>query len=450
MLLRFKRRVAGVWAWDAAPDAAGSSGVGGGGGGPPPPPPSSPLTSPSRGSSPPVHRPSTAEEETESERDQWNLDLCLHQYWSDTYDKFRCQVPWQEQQRMLSSTHVDRAIFQLQEDCFENLMLCGGWSRHHDLLKINLYAGNELIDIIAKSRVNTISLAGMGLGRRRAIALALQQCVKSAASELLSWIRVIKLFALKLWYCWTSPAIKRFLPVPRRLSWLMQTAMDSCALVACTVCTEAQHRLEFARLHGAWSFVFKAACPRKLRNCCQFYKFWNRKKGAYIELVLIMIQKKGGVQTTNSRPGPLLLPLSSFRCYDLYHSYDPENKLAAARLIYLHGPCIGVFFIDSKYHSYGRSRSRYCYDDDLDHVSYGGVSRDPLFRRDLTKKDEDAGNHAVVCYAYRFVEDELQLRILDNHTINGPRRWIKYKAFHQLITLRVDPLDRGLIYCSSR
>ncbi|KAF0936170.1 hypothetical protein E2562_038985 [Oryza meyeriana var. granulata] len=158
-----------------------------------------------------------------------------------------------------------------------------------------------------------------------------------------------------------------------------------------------------------------------------------------------MIQKKGGVLTTNARPGPLLLPFSSFRCYELYNEEDPEKKLVdqeeAARLIYLHGPCIAVLFIASRYSSYGR----HGYDDDLDHAAYGGVPSDPDFRQELKKKDKKAANHAVVCYAYSFVKDEFQLRILDNHSIHGPRRWIASKAFHKLsVPNLVRCLDLGI------
>uniref|UniRef100_J3LER9 Uncharacterized protein n=1 Tax=Oryza brachyantha TaxID=4533 RepID=J3LER9_ORYBR len=359
---------------------------------------------------------------------EWTFDPCLHKYWNATHGKFRCQiivdkqnesddykggsckvgdrglgllltvpqVPRQQQQNMLSNTHGDRAVFKLQKSFFENFILCNitGRSKHHALPKFNLYAEDESRDIMVTSRGSEISLVSSGFGRRQTLVLSHQQVqiecdghtvaspicrfvlsflqhVKSASELLRSWMRFIKLFALKLFYCWMAPAIKRFLPMLTRLSWF-------------------------------------------------------------------------------SIMGDPMLQTEDFHCYELYNEDDPEKQLvdqeAAARLIYLHGPCVVVLFVDSRYSSYGR---RHRCDDDLDHDAYGGVPRDPDFREELMEKDKDAANHAVVCYAYRFVDDELQLRVLDNHSIHGPRRWIAYRAFHQLVTLRVDPLDRGMLYGSS-
>ncbi|XP_015689257.2 uncharacterized protein LOC107303675 [Oryza brachyantha] len=244
MPLGFKRGVAEVRAWDAAaphPDAAGSSGVGGGGAPPPPPPSSSPLAYPSLWPSLPGHLPCAGQEEAGIE---WTFDPCLHKYWNATHGKFRCQVPRQQQQNMLSNTHGDRAVFKLQKSFFENFILCNitGRSKHHALPKFNLYAEDESRDIMVTSRGSEISLVSSGFGRRQTLVLSHQQVqiecdghtvaspicrfvlsflqhVKSASELLRSWMRFIKLFALKLFYCWMAPAIKRFLPMLTRLSW---------------------------------------------------------------------------------------------------------------------------------------------------------------------------------------------------------------------------------------
>jgi hypothetical protein len=49
-----------------------------------------------------------------------------------------------------------------------------------------------------------------------------------------------------------------------------------------------------------------------------------------------------------------------------------------------------------------------------------------------------AGYHAVVCYGYWDIDGELRILVLDNHTDQGPSRWVDFRAFHSFITLTAD------------
>lgn len=77
----------------------------------------------------------------------------------------------------------------------------------------------------------------------------------------------------------------------------------------------------------------------------------------------------------------------------------------------------------------------------MDPVLYRGFVRLPDWR--IARQDEDptAGYHAVVCYAYKFVGEDLHLRVLDNQTANGPRRWVLYEALETIVTVNVKPID---------
>lgn len=228
-------------------------------------------------------------------------------------------------------------------------------------------------------------------------------------------------------------------------------------LVACTVCIEALHRMEFESIHGPGTFPFRAACPRKLRNICGRTKYWsstakaeqviwNRRSGARFEPVLRLIAARGGIPTTDAPPRRhLMLPISGFRHYELYdHSTSTWSltREQAARLIYAHGPCLVGLFITSDYYSGWRSGSG-CDndDDDADPVLYRGFTKDPVERRERQRVDPYAGNHAAVCYIYEFVGEELHLRLLDNQHSLGPRLWVEYEAIDRIATLSVDPVD---------
>ena len=74
---------------------------------------------------------------------------------------------------------------------------------------------------------------------------------------------------------------------------------DTCTLVACSVCVEAMHRVEYETWHGAGTFPCRAAAPRKLRRACYRDGIWAPKDGANVDLVLKKLRELGGVRTTN-------------------------------------------------------------------------------------------------------------------------------------------------------
>ena len=136
-----------------------------------------------------------------------------------------------------------------------------------------------------------------------------------------------------------------------------------------------------------------------------------------------------------------MLPLSGFNSYDLYDDYTSTWRVSreqAAQLLRMHGPCVVAMFVSKDYFF---DCCGYDDDDDVDPVLFRGCPREPEKRRKLQVDDPLAGNHAVLCYAYRFVGEELHLGVLDNQTTYGPRRWVLYEALDRIVTTRVEPLD---------
>ncbi|KAL6844866.1 hypothetical protein ACP4OV_025525 [Aristida adscensionis] len=239
--------------------------------------------------------------------------------------------------------------------------------------------------------------------------------------------------------------IRRYWPLPREHSWeavlgdvLVQTVPDTCALVAATVCIEAQHRLEFERIHGAGTFSCKAAAPRKLLNACRRARVWDSELGACACDVLKLVRGLGGVRTTNAPPPSVfLLPLESWddhRWCDL----TPEK---AARLLYERGPCVGSVWATALYDTFDAA-----VDDD---AVYRGPPRDD---RERHKREEDAsaGLHGVVCYEYRFVGGELHIKVLDNVDAHGPTRWVHYDEFDYFNRLGVEPVHPASLLLRAR
>ncbi|KAB8080132.1 hypothetical protein EE612_000497 [Oryza sativa] len=238
--------------------------------------------------------------------------------------------------------------------------------------------------------------------------------------------------------------------VPEKFSWRgvistfrFQIFPDTCAIVACSVCIEAQHRLEFERLHGQGTFILELPdSTRKLRRFCLERKAWFKGKGAHIDSLLSLIQETGGVpaiSTTNTRSS-LLLPLHSYDYFSLRGCWTNLTPQQAAQLIFTGGPCIGSLWVDGSYtskHHYSDDND----DDEEDMLVYRGC--DP---KKKIHRDKETGLHAVVCYVYRFIGKELHIRVQDNMPICSPHNWILFQAFDMFYTLRVMPLDASRLY----
>lgn len=224
---------------------------------------------------------------------------------------------------------------------------------------------------------------------------------------------------------------------------MMHIHADTCAIVACSVCIEAQHRLEFERLHGQGTFILELPdSTRKLRRFCLERKAWFKGKGAHIDSLLSLIQETGGVpaiSTTNTR-SRLLLPLHSYDYFSLRGCWTNLTPQQAAQLIFTGGPCIGSLWVDGSYtskHHYSDDND----DDEEDMLVYRGC--DP---KKKIHRDKETGLHAVVCYAYRFIGKGLHIRVQDNMPICSPHNWILFQAFDMFYTLRVMPLDASRLY----
>jgi len=131
-------------------------------------------------------------------------------------------------------------------------------------------------------------------------------------------------------------------PVIRHNSWeaymgfpMVQTVENTCTLVACSVCVEAMHRVDYETWHVAGTFPCRAAAPRKLRRACYRDGIWAPKDGANVDLVLKKLRELGGVRTTNApAPAPFVLPVRSWQGYH-------EPTLECVERLLDHGPCIG-------------------------------------------------------------------------------------------------------------
>jgi hypothetical protein len=207
-------------------------------------------------------------------------------------------------------------------------------------------------------------------------------------------------------------------------------------LVAITVCLEANHRRKYESIHGQGTFPLQAADPSKLRRECfhdrywdpvygrkKMTRTWDRKQGfAIIARVLDMLIKMGGAPTTTLTTTKSL-PLTGWEAF--FHDWTLTPRLAA-RLIHERGPCVGLIFITDEYYQIEGE------------MVYRGCPSS--LRRSLLKDGGGGGFHAVVCYQYRHKDGELQIRVLDNHSATGPRRWIAFCEFYSIYVLRVATL----------
>ncbi|KAL6658804.1 hypothetical protein ACP70R_002844 [Stipagrostis hirtigluma subsp. patula] len=233
-------------------------------------------------------------------------------------------------------------------------------------------------------------------------------------------------------------------PVTRQNSWeaylgrpMEQTVPGTCALVACTVCVEAVHRLEHTKHHhGEGTFPCKARAPYKLLIACLRDRTWTPGEGAYVGAVLDKMQQLGGAPatTTAATPAaPCLLPLRSWQ----KHSGAGLTPKRVAELIDIHGPCVGVLWVCPWYHHFDAGRD--------DELVYRGCGRSVYDRlRSKALYGDRAGSHAVVCFAYRFCGEQMHVLVLDNHGPTGPRRWVDVEELDTIYTLNVERLDPPL------
>nr|CAB3479822.1 unnamed protein product [Digitaria exilis] len=217
-----------------------------------------------------------------------------------------------------------------------------------------------------------------------------------------------------------------------------QTIPGTCAIVACTVCVEAVHRLEHDKLHGEGTFKWSAALSAldRLFIACILDATWTPANGANVGKVLTKIQQMGGVLATSTAPYALQLPLRSWR----RHTWHDGSRLSPERVAALldsHGPCVGVLWVCPWYYHFDARG----HDDALVYSGCGRGEDD----REQSKRlyPGTVGSHAVVCFAYRFCSgggDEMHVLVRDNHeaAANGPQRWIDVEEIDTLYTLSVE------------
>ncbi|KAG2581324.1 hypothetical protein PVAP13_6KG240300 [Panicum virgatum] len=219
-----------------------------------------------------------------------------------------------------------------------------------------------------------------------------------------------------------------------------QPVPDTCALVACTVCVEAKHRLEYEKLHGAGTFKCRAApaAPYRLLIACRLDGTWMPGEGACVGAVLTKIQQMGGVPAA---PAPCVLPLRSWQEHRWDDGFDgglsPECGLAA--LLKTHGPCVGVLWVCPWYHYFDAA-------DGDDALVYRGCGRSEEDReQSMELYGDETGWHAVVCFGYRICGEQMHVLVRDNHdaAANGPQRWVDVEEIDTLYTLGVQALTSG-------
>uniref|UniRef100_A0A0E0P3Q9 Uncharacterized protein n=1 Tax=Oryza rufipogon TaxID=4529 RepID=A0A0E0P3Q9_ORYRU len=243
----------------------------------------------------------------------------------------------------------------------------------------------------------------------------------SAAPNLLHWLMEHILWdALEFSISWTT--LRRHQPkLPSEWSWWM--AMGSpfiqidgiCSIAASFMCVEAQHRLAFEILHGIGRFPLKAKRLKGVKKKCINKKVWSPADGAFVEDVLKVVAKGRGVETIQG----IFLPINE------WISYKDVSHEAAVRLLLAHGPLLATLWVNDEY--------MIC------------TTKNDLVYRGSSNREKDP-NHTVVCFAYRFVGEELHLRVLDDHTEDGPVRWVLYECIDEihLLTLK-EPLTKELI-----
>ncbi|XP_052160708.1 uncharacterized protein LOC127778093 [Oryza glaberrima] len=236
------------------------------------------------------------------------------------------------------------------------------------------------------------------------------------------------------WLAWKTGTTLAGLVLPDTWSWEKIVGSPAvqgrggCSLSACTVCTEAQHRMIYDRLHGSGSFRWRVEVPpTTLRMECIKKEAWNPEEGGKVEHVLEVVVGMGGLPTMdddyflpvvglNKYPGPYKTQMLGLTEY-----VKPLTAIETARLIRQRGPIIGALAVNPPhYFSYradAKQRAKRV---------YRGCPESAIIAR-------KAAWHAVVCFEYRFVKsligEELQLKIMDSHSPDGPRRWICFDAF---------------------
>lgn len=171
--------------------------------------------------------------------------------------------------------------------------------------------------------------------------------------------------------------------------------------------------------------------PWKLKEVCYVRSVWSSNFGGNLEGILHAIIDTGGIPTTwaptNNLPlflTEVKLPLDDFKWRINDKNFDGHQFSC---LLYVYGPIIGVFWADRKEYSL-------CTGDRV----YRGCPKELRVR--------GAGeNHAVVCFAYQFdVGKEEKVRIIDNHSQEGPIRWIAFSTFDMFfIPIIKQPIDIG-------
>ncbi|RLN35189.1 hypothetical protein C2845_PM03G00290 [Panicum miliaceum] len=211
---------------------------------------------------------------------------------------------------------------------------------------------------------------------------------------------------------------RRYWPLPREYGWEGVLGDPTLQTVP-----------EFERIHGPGTFSCKAAAPRKLLNACRREGIWIHRKGARVTEVLDRIEKLGGVPTTNAPPPSIsVLPLKNWEMHWWDKGLTPER---AARLLYEHGPCIGILWVTAEYHHFNA---------DVDDAA--------VFRGETRGKGV---LHDVVCFKYKFVGEELRIKVLDNHYTGGPKRWVAFlDTFDALVTVAVDPVSPACLLLRGR
>ncbi|XBI60154.1 hypothetical protein VPH35_041113 [Triticum aestivum] len=193
----------------------------------------------------------------------------------------------------------------------------------------------------------------------------------------------------------------------------------SCALSACLMCLEAQHRLAFERRHGSDTFPY--AIPREtaadLLVTCKKSGVWTRKEGTIVGKVLEVIQRNGGAVAWHEE--------DLEHCKLQIKSWERLPSLSSsslARIMRTEGPLIGCLdVVRADYYAPGWQTRVYT----------GGSGK------------EKAVGHGLVCMEYR-LDGEL-IRVVDNHNWQGPVRWISKTAFRGFTQIKVEPLDAGAL-----
>ncbi|XP_071684939.1 uncharacterized protein [Lolium perenne] len=193
----------------------------------------------------------------------------------------------------------------------------------------------------------------------------------------------------------------------------------SCVICSCMTCIHAQHRLAFERRHGAGSFPYELCSTTgvlRFKFLCLLAGVWKPVLGGEPSRVLQMMKMNPSVGLElRDIPNRYL----GVRNYTSINRKD-INPGKAMILLRLGGPMIGSLHV-------------------ADHYFISNFLPDYVYRG----VPGGVANHAVVCVDYKFVpkgHGELHILVLDNHTKDGPFRWILFEAFECFTCIQVDPL----------